>query len=191
MNFPHREKFNLVAWSEELDLDEFYREAALRGFENNSNRKILVDSFEKERQKSVWMLYYDSRAVGSVAVHSLDILGERAYRICARTCVFTDMIPINHVRTRRKTIQEHQNITAQFYIPKCIEWAGTGAELYISTNESPVASQRLVHRIYCPALMETGAIESSQEIFYRGHMQTFWKLNSKVFLEQLDKFGRW
>jgi hypothetical protein len=101
------------------------------------------------------------------------------------------MIPINHVRTRRKSLQEHQNITAQVFIPECIKWAGDGAELYISTNESAVASQRLVHRIYCPALKETGAIESSQEIFYRGHMQTFWKLNSKVFLEQLDKFGRW
>jgi hypothetical protein len=191
MNFPHREKFNLVAWSEDLNLDEFYREADLRGFENNSNRKILVDSFEKERQKAIWMLYYNNKAVGSVAAHSLDVMGERAYRICARTCVFTDMIPINHVRTRGKTIQQHQNITAQFYIPKCIEWAGPDAELYISTNESLVASQRLVHRIYCPALQETGAIESSQKIFYRGHMQTFWKLNSKVFLEQLNKFGRW
>ena len=181
----------MVEWSEDLDLDEFYQEASKRGFENNSNRKILFDCFEKERQKSVWMLYYNNKPVGSVAAHSLDILGENAFRICARTCVFTDMIPISHMRTRRKTIQEHQNVTAQFYIPKCIEWAGPNANLYISTNESPVASQRLVHKIYCPALMETGAIETSQQIFYRGHEQTFWKLNTGVFLEQLDKFGRW
>ena len=191
MNFPSREKFNMVEWSEDLDLDEFYQEAAKRGFENNSNRTILFDCFRKERQKAVWMLYYNNKPVGSVAAHSLDILGENAFRICARTCVFTDMIPINHVRTRRKTIQEHQNVTAQFYIPKCIEWAGSNADLYISTNESPVASQRLVHKIYCPALMETGAIESSQQIFYRGHEQTFWKLNPKVFLEQLDTYGKW
>lgn len=191
MNFPSREKFNMIEWSEDLDLGEFYQEAAKRGFENNSNRNILFDCFKKERQKAVWMLYYNNKPVGSVAAHSLDILGENAFRICARTCVFTDMIPIDHVRTRRKTIQEHQNVTAQFYIPKCIEWAGKDADLYISTNESPVASQRLVHKIYCPALMETGAIESSQQIFYRGHEQTFWKLNPEVFLEQLDRFGRW
>lgn len=191
MNFPSAEKFKLVEWSEDLDLSSFYSEAAKRGFENNSNRKMLVDCFQKENRKAIWILYFGDVAVGSVVAHSLDILGENSFRICARTCVLTDLIPIQHVRTRQKTIQQHQNVTAQFFIPKCIEWAGEGANLYISSNESPVASQRLVHNIYCPALLETGAIESKQEIFYRGHNQTFWKLNTQVFLKQLNEFGRW
>jgi hypothetical protein len=189
--FPSSDKFKLIKWSPDLDLTAFYAEAHIRGFENNSNQKMLVDSIRKERHSCVWVLYYDDTPIGSVAAHSLDILGTNAYRICTRTCVFTDRLPITHMRTRKKTIQEHQNVTAQFFIPKCIEWAGAENELYISSNESPVASQRLVHTIYCPALMETGAITSATKLHYRGHEQTFWKLDPKVFLEQLETYGKW
>jgi hypothetical protein len=191
MNFPSSDNFKMVEWTSDLDLTEFYAQAKNRGFENNASQQMLVDCFQKERQKAIWMLYYKDIIVGSVVSHSLDMFGENSFRICARTCVFTDLIPITHVRTRKRTIQEHQNITAQFYIPKCIEWAGKDSNLYISTNDSPVASQRLVHTIYCPALMETGAISSSTVHHYRGHDQTFWKLNNQKFLDQLDTYGKW
>lgn len=183
--------FELIEWSEDLDLSDFYRLAEARGFENNASQKALVDSFKNEKDSCVWILYYNKVAVGSVACHSLDIFENKSYRICARTCVFTDLLPIQHLRSRGYTIQKHQNVTAQFFIPKCIEWAPADADLYISTNSSTVGSQDQVHRIYCPALVETGALEKASEKFYRGHLQTFWKLNKQVFLDQLDQLPRW
>ena len=183
--------FSMIPWSKDLNLTEFYEGAAKRGYENNSNQKILVDCFRNEPRWQVWILHYDNQPVGSVACHSLAPLGPNAYRICARTCVFTDMIPRSHVRNLRYTIKEHQNPTAQFFIPTCIEWAGRDKDLYITSNESTVASQRQVHRIYCPALVETGALEKAAEITYRGQLQTAWKLNVDVFYKQLNDFGKW
>lgn len=183
--------FKIVPWSIDLDLTEFYKGAAARGFENNSTQKMLVDCFQKEDKWQVWILYYNDEAIGSVACHTFDPMGVDSYRICARTCVFSDKVPRNNIRNLTYTIKQHQNPTAQFFIPTCIEWAGKDKNFFITSNESVVASQRQVHRIYCPALVETGALEKTIEVQYRGQLQTAWKLNVDVFYNQLEKFGRW
>jgi hypothetical protein len=182
--------YSLVKWSPDLDLTEFYAEADRRGFVNNASRQMLIDSLTKECEWCVWILYYNNMAVGSVGAHSLPELGLNAYRICTRTCVFTDLLPYHQLRALTYTIKQHQNITAQFFIPACIEWA-KDADLYISSHPSDVGTQRLVHKIYCPALVETGALERTCELEYRGHLQTFWKLNVDVFYEQLNQRPRW
>lgn len=183
--------FELKEWSEEFDLTDFYIKAKQKGYENNSSQKALIDCFNNEKEKQVWILFHCGKPIGSVASHSLELLGKNSYRICARTCILTDETGIDHLRTIRKTIQQHQNITAQYFIPKCIEWAGKDKDLFISSNSSKSASQRLVHEIYCPSLEKTGALTKHTEKEYRGMIQTFWKLNTDIFLEQLEKYGRW
>jgi len=183
--------YSLVEWTPDLDLTEFYAEAGRRGFINNASQFSMVERIQRESEWAVWILYYNDKAVGSVAAHSLPELGPNAYRICTRTCVFTDMTPHRQLRALKYTCQQHQNITAQFYIPACIEWAGTEADLYISSHPSDVGTQRLVHNIYCPALVETGALERTCELDYRGHTQTFWRLNISTFLKQLNSLPRW
>jgi hypothetical protein len=185
--------YQIKTWDKDLDLNDFYKEAETRGFLNNSNQKTLVDSLAKENKWAVWILYYNEIAVGSFAAHSLPELGDNAYRICVRTCVLSRLLPRDHMHHMRtlKGITQHQNITAQFYIPKCIEWAGKGKNLYISTNTSNVGTQRLVHEICCPALVKIGALVKHSEIEYRGHLQTFWKLNAGIFLEQLSNERQW
>ncbi len=182
--------YKIVPWSKDLDLTAFYQKADLKGYKNNSSEQMLIHSFNKEKKKQTWILYYNEKPVGSVASHSLDLFGDNSYRICARTCVFTDELPLNSLRTI-KGITQHQNVTAQFLIPTCIDWAGKENDLYISSNESKEASQRLVHTIFCPALEKTGVLEHSGDHFYRGHVQSFWKLNVKKFFEDLDYYGRW
>jgi len=183
--------YKLVTWTPELDLTDFYAEAESRGFVNNASQKMLVDSLAKEREWCVLILYHNDKAVGSVGAHSLPELGNNAYRICARTCVFTNLLPFQQLRSLKYTCQEHQNITAQFFIPACIEWAGQDKDLYISSHPSDVGTQRLVHNIYCPALVKTGALEQTCELEYRGHVQTFWRLNVPTFLTQLEQHPRW
>jgi hypothetical protein len=182
--------YKVVPWSTELDLTEFYQDAERRGFTNNATQQMMVDCFRNEREKQVWILYYNGSAVGSVGSHSLDML-PNAYRICARTCVFTDELPFKQLRSLQYTCQEHQNITAQFFIPTCIEWAGRDKNLYITTHASDVGTQRLVHNIYCPALEKTGALIRECELEYRGHVQTFWRLNVDVFYDQLNSKPKW
>jgi hypothetical protein len=182
--------YKIIPWSPDLNLEEFYKTAESKGFLNNSNQKMLVDCFQKEREKQVWILYYNDLAVGSVAAHSLDLFGENSYRICARTCVFTDQLPLNSLRTL-KGITQHQNFTAQFFIPTCVEWAGKDKNLYISSNQSSEASQRLVHTVFCPALEKTRNLIYSGDYFYRGHTQSFWKLDVKNFYTDLENYGRW
>ena len=182
--------FNMVQWTPSLDLSEFYATAESKGFTNNASQKMLVDSLAKEKEWAVWILYYYDKAVGSVAAHSFPEMGEDAYRIAARTCVFSDHIPIPSIRTRNQIVT-HQHVTSQFLIPACIEWTPPWANLYITSNESSVGTQRLVHNIFGPAMETTGQMKRITEMNYRGTNQTVWQLYPDKFYEELAKYPRW
>lgn len=182
--------FKIVPWSEDLDLQEFYTTAAVKGFANNSTQRMLVDSLSTEQKWCVWILYYNNEAVGSVAAHSFPEMGDNAYRIAVRTCVFTDKLPLTALRTRNQIVT-HQHATSQFLIPVCIEWAPKGSRLFITSNESSVGTQRLVHRIFGPAMEATGQARRVTEIEYRGTRQTVWQLYPAKFYEELNKYNRW
>lgn len=174
--------YNIIRWTSELNLDKFYREAEKRGFVNNANQKAMVDCFNKEADWAVWILYYNHTPVGSVAAHTI----EEGFRICARTCVLSDLLPLNTLRTRNQ-IATHNHVTAQFFMPVCIEWVAGRGDMYITSHPSEVGTQRLVHNIWGPTLEKTGVLIKSFEKEYRGHIQTFWKVNPDIFLEQLEK----
>jgi hypothetical protein len=178
--------YKIIPWNSELDLTDFYKEADRRGFVNNSSQKAMIDCFQNEREWCVWILYYNDIAVGSVAAHSI----EEGYRICARTCVLTDLLPTTTLRTRNQIIN-HQHVTAQFLMPACINWVGDAGNMYITSHPSEVGTQKLVHTIWGPSLEKTGVLTRAFEKEYRGHVQTFWKLNTTVFLTQLKENKRW
>ena len=185
--------YNLVRWSKDLDLTEFYATAESKGFVNNASQKMLIDSLAKEREWCVWILYHNDKAIGSVGAHSFPEMGDDAYRIAVRTCVFTDMIPGTYgvgLRTI-SVITQHQNPTAQFLIPACIEWTPFWASLYITSNESSVGTQRKVHRTFSPVLEKLGQMKRIKEIDYRGTTQTVWQIFPDKFLEELRKYPRW
>lgn len=183
--------YKVVPWSPELDLTEFYATARVRGFENNASQQMLVDCFKNEQEKQVWILYYNKIAVGSVAAHSFDnVMGENSYRIAARTCVFSDLLPLRSLRTRNEIVT-HQHVTSQFLIPACIAWAPTGSNLYITTNENDAGTQKLVHRIFAPAMEATGQMKRIKDVDYRGTRQTVWQLFPDKFLQELNRYSRW
>jgi hypothetical protein len=185
--------YKIVPWSAELDLAEFYATAESKGFTNNASQKMLVDSLAKEQVWCVWILYYNDKAIGSVGAHSFPEMGENAYRIAVRTCVFTDQLPGAYGKALRtiSVITEHQNPTAQFLIPACISWAPSGSKLYITSNESSVGTQRRVHRTFGPALEKLGQMKRITEMEYRGTRQTIWQLFPDKFLSELSKYPSW
>jgi hypothetical protein len=184
--------YKIIPWTPDVDikLTEFYAEASRRGFVNNASRKMLVESIARERKWVVWILFYNDEPVGSVAAHSFDEMGPDSYRIAARTCVFTDKLPQTTLRTRNQIVT-HQHVTSQFLIPACIEWAPAGSSLYITSNDSSVGTQRLVHRIFGPAMEETGQMRKIKDMFYRGENQTVWQLYPDKFMEELGRYPRW
>lgn len=193
--------FKIIKWNESLDLDDFYKNADARGFKNNASQKMLIDSFRNEREKQVWILYYNDIAVGSVAAHTFDEMGENSYRVAARTCVFSDLLPesikrnddtllINGLRTVNQIVT-HQNVTSQFLIPTCLEWVPKNSRMFITSNENDAGTQRLVHRIFCPAMEKTGQMKRIKDIFYRGTDQTVWEIFPEKFYEELNKYPRW
>ena len=115
--------YTVVNWSEELDLGEFYKEAGTRGFANNASQKAMIDCFRNEPEWAAWILYQDDKAVGSVVAHSFTPMGPNAYRVLARTCTFGTARQNGGLITSRKLIAEHQNLTDQFLLPACINWA--------------------------------------------------------------------
>jgi hypothetical protein len=104
--------------------------------------------------------------------------------------VLTDLLPTTTLRTRNQIIN-HQHVTAQFLMPACINWVGDAGNMYITSHPSEVGTQKLVHTIWGPSLEKTGVLTRAFEKEYRGHVQTFWKLNTTVFLTQLKENKRW
>jgi hypothetical protein len=183
--------YKIIPWSENLDLTSFYDEAKQRGLENNSSQKALVDCFRNEREWAVWILYYNGEPVGSVAAHSFDdVMGPNSYRIAARTCVFTHKLPKNTLRTKNQIIT-HQHVTSQFLIPTCIKWTPKDSKLYITSNENSVGAQRLVHKIFAPAMEASGQMKRIKEVLYRETVQTVWELFPNNFFDELAKYKLW
>lgn len=183
--------YKIVKWSEDLDLVDFYKEAESRGFANNSSQKTMIDCFRNEAAWQAWILYQDDKAVGSVVAHTFDnIMGPGSYRVLARTCTFGTARPHGGLITPQRLIAEHQNLTDQFLLPACISWTGVD-NIYATSNDSRVASQRLVHRHYFPTLEKIGIVEKIKEVNYRNTDQTVWKIHGDRFLENLSKYPRW
>jgi len=181
----------LVKYSSDLDLSEFYAEAGRRGFENNSSQKVMIDPFKKEREWNAWFVYHGNTVCGGVVCHTLDIMGPKAYRICARNCFFSEYNPNKGLYTKRSMINQHQNSAPQLYIPASVEWAGWDKEYYITSNNSPVASQRLVHKLWCPEMARMGMMTKVHELEYRGHIQSFWRVYVDKIIEDLNNCPKW
>jgi hypothetical protein len=183
--------FEIKPWSADLDLTDFYKNAEKRGFSNNASQRMLIDSLTNEKEWNVWFLYYNHEAVGSVAAHSFtEIMGPHTYRIAVRTCVFTDKLPYNNLRTRNQIVT-HQHATSQFLIPTCLEWVPKNSRVFITTNENESGTQRLVHRIFAPAMEKAGQMQKIKDVFYRGCNQTVWELFPVRFNEELRKYPAW
>jgi len=183
--------YEVVQWSSKLDLAEFYKEADTRGFVNNASQKVMIDCFANERKWNAWILYKDSKAIGSVAAHSFDdVMGQDSYRILTRVCTFGEARKAKGLTTAKRLCGEHQNLTDQFLLPKCIEWAGR-ENLYATSNANTAASQRLVHSIYFPTLEKIGVVTRIKNVHYRHTDQTVWQINVDEFEENLAKYPRW
>jgi hypothetical protein len=181
--------YKIIPWSTDLDLTEFYSEANCRGFVNNSSQKAMVDCFNNEQEKQVWILYQNDKAVGSVAAHSFPEMGQNSYRVLARTCTFGEARQNSGLITPKRLIAEHQNLTDQFLLPACIDWAK--GELYATSNESTVASQRLVHKHYFPTLEKLGIVKFICNLNYRNTDQAVWQIYPDKFLKNLSKYPQW
>jgi hypothetical protein len=181
--------YKIVRWSSELDLSEFYKQAADRGFKNNASQRVMIDCFRNEHKQASWILYHGDRAIGHVAAHSFPEMGDNSYRILARTCVLEGARSNGGLMTRDKAIGQHQNLTSQFLLPACLHWA-TGP-VYSTSNTSDVASQRLVHQYYFPTLEKLGIVEFVRWMHYRGTEQAVWRLFPEKFFEDLNRYPRW
>lgn len=184
--------YKLISWSSNLDLTDFYKEAGSRGFVNNSSQRAMIDCFVNEREWAAWILYQDDRAVGSVAAHSFDdVMGGASYRVLTRVCTFAEARKTTGLITPKRLIAEHQNLTDQFLLPRCLEWVGDRGTAYATSNPSKQASQRLVHKYYFPTLAELEIVERIKDVDYRGLLQTVWKIHRDKFLTNLAKYPRW
>mgnify|MGYP003682320157 FL=1 len=183
--------YKIVEWNENLDLSEFYLEATRRGFINNSSQKAMIDCFRNEREWNAWVLYENDRVIGSVAAHSFDDVMPGGYRILTRVCTFAESRKDKGLITPKRLVAEHQNLTDQFLLPQCIEWAGNKGRMFATSNASKEASQRLVHSYYFPTLAKLGIVEKIKDVHYRHTDQTVWEIHTDKFFENLERYPRW
>lgn len=149
----------------------------------------MIDTFKKEKEWNAWILYKNSDAIGSVVAHSFDeVMGTNTYRVLVRTCTFGEHGNKSLIKPK-KLIAEHQNLTDQFLLPVCLEWSK--GRTFATSNDSKVASQRLVHKYYFPTLEKMGIVKNIKDVFYRNTNQTVWEIFPEKFLENLNKYPRW
>ncbi len=183
--------YKVVEWTQDLDLSVFYAECLRRGFMNNSSQKVMIDTFKAEGDVKAWILYNDNTVIGASVLHKLPILGVKSYRVGARTASFSEHNPKLGLLTRKGLITHLQSLTAQFFIPAQINYLGHDTDMFISSNDSPVATQRLVHRVWCPEMQRMGLLSEYSELEYRGHVQKFWKVNSREYMQRLEMYPKW
>ena len=184
-------EISIRPWNEKMDLSEFYSLAKQKGFINNSNQKIMIDCFRNEKEWMAWILFKKEKPIGSVVAHSFDdVMGEKSFRILARTCVLDGVVG-SGLTTAKKAIQQHQNITDQYLFTKCLEWVGDRGRIYATSNTSKFASQKLVHNIYFPTLEKLGIVTKVKDVRYRYTDQTVWEIHKNKFFENLARYPRW
>lgn len=184
--------FKLKEWTQNLDLTDFYTEAARRGFVNNSSQKAMIDCFRNEKEWNAWILYEHNRAIGSVAAHSFDdVMGPNSYRILTRVCTFAEGRKDKGLITPKRLVAEHQNLTDQFLLPACINWVAGRGRMFATSNASKEASQRLVHSYYFPTLAKLGIVKKIKDVHYRYTDQTVWEIHPDKFFENLERYPRW
>ena len=184
--------WQIVEWTQSLDLQNFYAEAERRGFVNNSSQKAMIDCFRNEREWNAWILYENNRAIGSVAAHSFDDVVPNSYRILTRVCTFAEARKDKGLITPKRLVAEHQNLTDQFLLPACINWVNGRGRMFATSNKSKEASQRLVHSYYFPTLEKLGIVSKYIEnINYRYTDQTVWEIHADRFYENLAKYPKW
>jgi hypothetical protein len=187
--------FKVIPWSRNLNLDSFYKLAGERGNYNNSSEEKLIGGVNRYEKWQAWILYYKDKPVGSVAAHSFDdVMGANTFRIAARSCVLTDQLEGAYGSNRLRTvagIRDHQNATAQFLVPTCIYWAPKPSRLFLTTNESAVGTQRLMHNICAPIFEKQKEIAKIKTVSYRGSLQTVWEVYPDVFLKNISRVKKW
>ena len=170
--------YKIVPWSEDLDLREFYQTAKEKGFLNNSNEELLVDSFRNEREWNVWILYYNNNAVGSMAAHSFDdVMGPNTYRVAVRTCVFTDKVETSGLKTLRTMIDYTKGQHPVGYLFKaCIDWVPEGSRIFTTTVTSNTSGQQEKAHTVTSALSRFKTFKKIGDIHYRHTDQTLWEI---------------
>ena len=173
------------------DLTQFYKDAEVKGFYNNSSKEMLLDYIEKYNDTQMFLLYWNDRVVGTSVCHSLKelgILGKNAYRISARTCIINNYIGgtrAHSVHNYRHSPMNHW--TSQMLTPVCMYAVGLDKPQYISTNTNEVGSQSKVHRIWSKIMHDQGYLKDPIELEYKGSFQTFWRVDVEFYLKKLNE----
>jgi hypothetical protein len=183
--------YQIKEYQRGMDLSIFYQMCLARGVMNNASPKSLIDTFQQQKFFKLWILFYNNIPVGSTVAHNFDdVMGEHSYRICARTCVLSDMLPIKHIRTKDGIIN-HQNVCSQIFIPVMLNALPSNSKCYITSSDKDEASMKKVNGIWAKLLSKQGVLERVKDVFYRGANQTVWFLNREQFLKQLEQHTRW
>lgn len=181
--------FSIKEFSEDLDLTSFYKTAKERGYYNNCNQEVLHDNMKHLDDYKTYLLYWDKTIVGSVCLHSLEelnILGDNAYRVGARTCLFPDLIGgVRKFGMQNYSSNPFSHYTTQLLFPACIKYCGINAPMYVSTNENETGTQIKVHRIWTKVMHRLGYLIDPVELDYRNNFQTFWKINTQKWINDL------
>ena len=179
--------FRLVEFDESLNLSDFYKECDEKGYTNNNSQKRIWDRFKKYKKHNTWIFYRDFTPMGSVVAHSFDEYKKDSFRVLVCTCVLEKHTKYNFIG-QASQFKKHQHFTAQFYIPKMIEWCGINSSMYITTHPEETGQMKKVHSLIMQLWKGMKLVERVDEITYRNSRQTVWKFNAKEFLKQLDKY---
>ena len=178
----------ILKFNKDLKLDTFFKECDKRGLVNNNSQERIYDSFKRYDKFQTWILFRDKNPVGSVVAHSFDDYKPGSFRILARTCILTDKIKFKRIGNFSEHFKQHQHVVPRYFVKTCIEWCGADSEMYFTTHPSETGKMKAVHNIITRFWSKMGLVKRIEDIEYRNSLQTVWKVNGRMFLDQINKY---
>jgi len=175
--------YTVKKWSPSINLGSFYTLSQEKKYLNNINEQVMITELQTEPEWQGFVLMNNEEPVGYASTHGMFDYQPDAYRVLARLAIVKDVY--NCIRTPRD-FTKHNHLTDQFLMPACL--AHVDGDAFITSNDSKVASQRLVHKLYMPSLVKLGLAEKADIKPYRGELQTFWLIYKDKFLERLQDY---
>ena len=188
--------FNIIQYSDQLDLSEFYQNARDQGFFRHADPSVF--DYDRELRAQAWIIYKDNKPIGSFAAHTAfprpEFKGQLAYMIWNSMCILQHE-PIGKFGPRAFHYG-HQNIMSQIVSPVCIKWVyeqeGTDdINMYSAFIENRPPPYNKVADKFHHRYRQSGYVQFYQTSQIGADTVQWWSVDHKLFMRDHEASQKW
>lgn len=189
-------EFNVVPYSPELDLTEFYQNAQAQGYVKHTTPEVF--NYDRELRAQAWVVYQDGHPIASFAAHTMfprpEFKGTIAYMVWNSMCVLR-YTPIGTFGPRAFW-DGYQNFNAQVVAPTCINWVyeqegTTDVDMFTSHSHKRKPPYDKTINIMSRHWGRMGIVSHWKDSEINGETVEWWRVDHKLFMEGFNNNPKW